>query len=201
MKSLLIARHGNTFDKGDILRRVGKGTDLPLSQSGKAQAIKLGHYLKTHHPEITHVFSSTLQRTIQTATLALDNADMALSPQPLTIFDEIDYGEDEGKPEEEVVARIGKEALEKWDKNAIPPQGWHVEVDQLKQNWLDFSQTLEANSITLVVTSNGIARFAPYILANYSDFLAKHSIKLSTGAISCLSYQQGWQCDYWNARP
>ena len=28
MTRLLIARHGNTFDKGDVLLRVGKRTDL-----------------------------------------------------------------------------------------------------------------------------------------------------------------------------
>ena len=35
---LIIARHGNTFDAGDIPTRVGRRTDLPLVASGEAQA-------------------------------------------------------------------------------------------------------------------------------------------------------------------
>ena len=38
MTSILICRHCNTFDKGDIIRRVGARTHLPLSLSGRAQA-------------------------------------------------------------------------------------------------------------------------------------------------------------------
>ncbi|MFZ4686424.1 MAG: histidine phosphatase family protein [Hyphomonadaceae bacterium] len=35
---IFIVRHGNTFDKGDVVTRVGGRTDLPLSTSGSAQA-------------------------------------------------------------------------------------------------------------------------------------------------------------------
>ncbi|HAO37083.1 MAG TPA: histidine phosphatase family protein, partial [Hyphomonas sp.] len=38
MARLIIVRHGNTFDKGDTVTRVGGRTDLPLSASGLAQA-------------------------------------------------------------------------------------------------------------------------------------------------------------------
>ena len=38
MTTLIIARHGNTFDKGDIPTRVGARTDLPLVEKGRAQA-------------------------------------------------------------------------------------------------------------------------------------------------------------------
>ena len=34
MARVIICRHGNTFDKGDLVRRVGARTDLALSKSG-----------------------------------------------------------------------------------------------------------------------------------------------------------------------
>ena len=47
MKTLIIARHGNTFGPGDTPTRVGARTDLPLVESGKAQAKALGlHFLE-----------------------------------------------------------------------------------------------------------------------------------------------------------
>ena len=42
MTDIYIVRHGNTFDKGDVVTRVGARTDLPLSRSGFAQAEALG---------------------------------------------------------------------------------------------------------------------------------------------------------------
>ena len=39
---LLLARHGNTFDKGDKVVWVGARTDLPLTAKGREQARALG---------------------------------------------------------------------------------------------------------------------------------------------------------------
>lgn len=202
MTTLLIARHGNTFDKGDTLLRVGARTDLPLSSSGRQQAILLGKYLASTHPAIDAVYTSTLQRTQQTAQLALQEAGIVLLSTPLAQFNEIDYGPDEGKPEDQVIARIGADALKAWEDQAIPPQGWQVNVPALIENWKDFAAKLVPGSTTLVVTSNGIARFAPYLLENPEEFIKSHAIKLRTGAISCLIKNgQHWQVEYWDRKP
>lgn len=203
--TLLVARHGNTFDKGDILLRVGARTDLSLSESGKAQASALGEYLREHYPIIDTAYTSTLKRTIETASIALSCYPSPPLQEPLGCFDEIDYGEDDGKPEDAVIARIGQEALDRWDTDATPPEGWHVDIDAIKQNWKHFASMLltsYSGQTILVVTSNGIARFAPYILDNPDIFMASNNIKLSTGALACLSYEKGkWHVEYWNKRP
>jgi len=43
-RQLFIVRHGNTFDPGDTVTRVGARTDLPLSSSGRAQADALARH-------------------------------------------------------------------------------------------------------------------------------------------------------------
>lgn len=194
MIHLLIARHGNTFDPGDVILRVGCGTDLPLSNSGKLQAKALGEYLHQHHPDIAAVYTSTLQRTISTAEIILKTMGSHASIHPLAIFDEIDYGPDEGKPESAVVARIGEAALADWENHNCVPPGWQVDPEKITDVWRQFATQLEQNNpnqTILVVTSNGTARFAP-----------EHAIKLKTGAVSSLRIDQGqWQCLSANQRP
>ena len=61
MLKLFVARHSNTFDKGDEVLRVGKRTDLPLSSSGRLQAKQLGTFLKRHHQDLTLLDNSERQ--------------------------------------------------------------------------------------------------------------------------------------------
>lgn len=211
MITLLIARHGNTFDPGDTILRVGKQTDLPLSNSGREQAKRLGVFLQEKHPKIDRVFVSSLKRTQETASIALPNTSFSINP----IFDEIDYGIDDGKPESEVIERIGEDALKQWEENAVPPQGWLVEPEKIIQAWKDFALNyvnaadvgangLRPETTILVVTSNGIARFAPSIMSKVSnEYLTPSNLKMKTGAISCFQFTQerDWQLDYWNVSP
>lgn len=205
MITLLIARHGNTFDKGDTVLRVGKNTDLPLSTSGQQQAKNLGRYLKQHHPTIDRVIVSQLQRTQQTATLALGEMNLVHELEIRSMFDEIDYGVDEGQPETKVIARIGEQALKDWETSAIVPNGWQVNVDEIIQSWKTLAKNLLASyekpTTILIVTSNGIARFAPYITHDFTSFSKQYDIKMKTGALSCFQFEENtWQVKYWNKR-
>ncbi len=40
--TLYIVRHGNTFEPDEPPRRIGRRTDLPLVESGRAKEDKLG---------------------------------------------------------------------------------------------------------------------------------------------------------------
>jgi 2,3-bisphosphoglycerate-dependent phosphoglycerate mutase len=203
---LLIARHGNTFARGDVVRRVGV-SDLPLVESGFNQGRLLGAYLKNNHLLPDVIFTSRLQRTIQTAEQAQDVMGINVACEPLSLFNEIDYGPDENQPEEQVLARIGQEALNAWEKQAIVPQGWDVDTSQLIKNWMDFSLRLRqeyAGKTCLVITSNGIARFAPYLTGDFATFSDQHGIKIATGALCIFENTQEsefWRCLGWNVKP
>jgi probable phosphoglycerate mutase len=206
MTTLIIARHGNTFTSEQTPTRVGARTDLPLVESGQEQARKIGAWLK-HKELIPETFySSQLQRTKQTAEIAIKELG---HPQPvyaLEIFNEIDYGPDENKPEVDVIKRIGKKAITDWDDKAIVPKGWKFDPDKCIKNWKNFARhivnTTEDNEVTLVVTSNGIARFAPHLTGNFKEFADNHKIKLSTGALGILKFENdAWVIKDWNVRP
>jgi 2,3-bisphosphoglycerate-dependent phosphoglycerate mutase len=205
MTTLIIARHGNTFNPGETPTRVGARTDLPLVQTGIEQAKAIGRYLKDNRLIPDVIYSSTLQRTYDTAEIAVKESGVTNPIFQLHIFNEIDYGPDENKTEEEVIARIGADALKKWDEKAIVPPGWNAYPDEIIQNWLDFSEQIRAhddNETVLVATSNGIARFAPHITSDFAGFAATHPLKLATGALAILMFEKtGWVVKAWNIKP
>lgn len=205
MTTLIIARHGNTFGPGDTPTRVGGRTDLPLVESGREQATRIGHYLSENRMIPDVVYASTLKRTIETAEIAVKASGVTNPVFQLDIFNEIDYGPDENQVEDDVIARIGADAIKAWNEEAIVPDGWKVDPGEIIQNWHAFAEQISAfddNETVLVVTSNGIARFAPYITGDFDGFRAAHDIKLSTGAIGVLKCDGGgWSVEDWNLRP
>ncbi len=173
---IFVVRHGNTFDKGDIVTRVGGRTDLPLSTSGRGQAEALArHFAAT---AFVTARSGPLKRTRETA-----DAILAAQPEPPELLTdlflrEIDYGPDENQPEEEVVARIGKAALEAWERDAIVPAGWRADPAAIIGNWQElFHELRDQPGNHLVVTSNGIARFALQAVGE-----SRPDLKLATAA-------------------
>lgn len=205
MTTLIIARHGNTFGPGDTPTRVGGRTDLPLVEKGEEQGRAIGKYLAEHRLIPDVVYASELQRTQRTAELAIQESGVTNPVYTLDMFNEIDYGPDENKTEDEVISRIGADAIKDWDEHAKVPDGWKVDPDQIIKNWHDFADQIRAHDddeTVLVVTSNGIARFAPHITGAFDAFAAENKIKLSTGALAIFKYQDGrWIIEDWNIKP
>lgn len=204
-RTIYIVRHGNTFDKGDTVTRVGARTDLPLSSSGVQQAKSLAEYFAAADVQFSRVFSSPLQRTRQTAD-AINAAQK--SPKPVEFLEflrEIDYGVDENRPESEVVNRIGQAALDRWEASAVVPDGWLLDTQALIRAWtMHFSQLVTSSDDigpVLMVTSNGIARFALQIASQ--PVAQNFPLKLSTGAYGVLELNTSGRitAQDWNIRP
>lgn len=201
---IIIARHGNTFDKGDVIRRVGLRTDLPLSNSGQAQAEALGQTLAKQFGRFDACYVSELQRTQQTAKEILEACGQPIDYQIRSELNEVDYGDDDGEPEAEVVARLGEAAIQAWDNEDSVPEGWHIDPDIIRSHWrrLD-TEWREADLDTvLVVTSNGIARFVDALLADGDDYFAQQSKKLKTAHFAVLEVEgSAIKVRSWNHAP
>ena len=204
MTDIYIVRHGNTFDKGDTITRVGARTDLPLSASGHTQAEALALHFITEVPVgCSAAYCSELQRTRQTAEAILAVRDAPPDLEAIDFLREVDYGVDENQPEDAVIARIGEAALAAWDRDAVPPPGWDVDPETLKGAWRDLLKSLASTSAdkpVLIVTSNGIARF---VLDAITDFETQpESIKLKTGAYGRIrATGEAVTLVSWNVRP
>jgi broad specificity phosphatase PhoE len=195
---LFIVRHGNTFDKGDVVTRVGGRTDIALSSSGRAQTKALADHFAAAGVRFTTARSGPLKRTRETAAAIL--AEDPAAPDLLNelFLREIDYGPDENRPEEDVVARVGKAALEAWERESVPPPGWRVDPAAITGNWQELISDLgKEPGNHLIVTSNGIARFA---LAAIGERRA--DAKLSTGAYGVVEAgPESARLAHWNLRP
>ena len=202
---LIIARHGNTFSPGEVPTRVGRRTDLPLAPSGEAQARRIGEFLRLHRMAPDAVFAAPLKRSLDTARLALEALGQDLPITTDERFNEIDYGPDENQPESVVIARIGEQALRDWDEQGRVPPGWRADPHAIIHAWLAFGDTCRErfrNRTVLVVTSNGIARFAPHLTGDFEGFRACNGIKIATGALCFLRLQETtWTIERWNVRP
>ena len=85
MIELLLVRHGNTFAPGDRIVWVGKGEDLPLVESGRAQAEALAAALHAAGWRPTAAVSGGLRRQVEHLRLATGGA-----PEPVET-DALDY--------------------------------------------------------------------------------------------------------------
>lgn len=199
---LYIVRHGNTFDKGDTVLRVGGRTDLDLSSSGRVQAAALGAHFAGSGVNFEKVLSGPLKRTLQTAEAITSAATSQAMIEIVEGLREVDYGPDEGQPEDLVVARIGQAALEAWEQDAVVPEGWKVDPASLVDVWraiLASAKMREGN--TLAVTSNGIARFALQAIGLDGDAREATPLKLRTGAYGVIGLEEEPALIEWDVRP
>jgi len=164
MTLLYIVRHGNTFEADEPPRRIGARTDLPLTATGLGQADALGAHFARAGIRFAQAFASPLRRTRATAEAILARQPHPLMLEPADFLLEIDHGPDEDAPETAVLARIGRVALELWDREAVPPAGWDVQPEWRRARWRAFAEQAAAgpqgDGPILLVTSNGAARFA-----------------------------------------
>ena len=203
--TLLIARHGNNFNPGETITRVGAKSDLPLSKTGMAQGLALGKYLKQHNLIPQKIFTSELQRTIQMAKQVQKAIGQKIPTEALELFNEIDYGPDEGKCEEDVINRVGEEALRFWDEDSLPPMGWAVDTVGLRAAWYDLGERIarqHAGETVMVITHNGVARFASILTGDAKGLKCMDGARLSTGAFGHLVHTDPfWECLEWNIQP
>ena len=203
---LLVARHGNTFHTGDVILRVGAKTDLPLTDEGKAQTRLLGSHISQTYGTPSVIFTGNLKR-LQESTHQIASV-FSSTPKMITDlrFNELDYGIHDGMREEQFVHLVGTKRLEQWNQCAIPLEEWQVSREELFRIWEEFSEELKSGihgSLVLVVTSNGIARFAGGITGNFERFSKEYSLKLATGGyvVFSLDSDGNWQVEEWNIRP
>lgn len=193
----IVVRHGNTFEVGEPVLRIGARTDLPLTAVGIAQCDALGAHFATLRLHFDRVLVSSLMRTRQTATAILDHLPDTPEPVSCTWLREIDHGPDEGATEDAVLARIGSDSLRAWDTLGTPPPGWTVEADTRLAAWRDLFA--RANGSTLLITSNGAGRFA--LMA--AGLAPPEGLKLSTGSYGVIrkSADDTLELLKWGCRP
>ena len=105
---LHIFRHGETDWNRD--GRMQGGTDIPLNETGRAQALELRKYFAKNPVEV--FLSSDLSRAHETAKIAAGS-----NPVPIVLdprLRETNLGDAEGLTQEQFIDKFGAAALEHW---------------------------------------------------------------------------------------
>lgn len=222
-RRLVVVRHGNTFEDGETPRRIGARTDIPLVQKGRAISVAAAAFVKNMgiHPD--RIFAAPLLRSMETAEIISREIGFVGPVSPAREFVEVDYGPDENKTDDELKERLGRvylanegekdnisqvraitrggQVLEEWDKLGVVPKDWPIDVDAIRQSWSNFSAGIKPEETVLLVTSNGVIRFAPCILAEGADIFSARLVdmKVSVGKV-CIFEDDGtgWHCVIWN---
>ena len=206
---IIIARHGNTFTKDETPRRVGGRTDLDLVEEERGRNV--GRYLKAKGLIPALVFAAPLKRTIGTARLAIEEMGGSMPLEIDDSFREVDYAAKEGKnPEkmsEDELKETGKCVIDLWNEKAIVPDGWKVSPEDCIHAWMKFGEKVFKNfhgENIMVVSSNGVIRFAPYLTGDFNGFAGEHDIKVTTGGVCVFEREddeENWRCTEWNVKP
>lgn len=125
MTRFFLVRHGET--EWNRVHRIQGSSDIPLNDTGRAQALKVGGVLSRHRFDL--IVASPLSRAMETATIIARRLQMPL-PLPLPALVERHYGEAEGATRAELDAKFpgetpvpGREEREAVQKRVIRALG------------------------------------------------------------------------------
>jgi broad specificity phosphatase PhoE len=200
---LILARHGNTFEKGEIPRVVGANEDLPLTATGREQAQLLGRALRIAGIKLDCVRAGPLSRTLVhaqiAATLAEYSGDVVVDPA----LRELDFGAWTGLSDPELKTIFGEAAVNAWRQAGIRPTdcGWAPAESEVRANLAALATGVRGT--TLCVTSNGVLRYAMELDPKaFAGRGRDGGFRVNTGRICVLRRKQlGWKLILWNEEP
>lgn len=207
-RTILLARHGNTFDSSESAVWIGSRQDLPLVAAGREQARSVAHYLGQRHQVPARVLCGPLKRTYEFAQIVCDELSIHQAPSIDHRLDEIDLGSWGGKTAEEIAALYGMDILVRWDRHGVWPDraGWVTQYPEFVAQVHDlvreviWSPQFAGDAPILLVTSNGRLRFfLSLVKLAFETFAISGAVKVRTGAIGEMSWNgTEFKVEYWN---
>ncbi|HEV7733400.1 MAG TPA: 2,3-diphosphoglycerate-dependent phosphoglycerate mutase [Candidatus Binatia bacterium] len=122
MAELILLRHGQS--QWNLENRFTGWVDVPLSPKGELEAAVAGEKLRGRRIDV--LFTSVLQRAIETARIALDKAGMPAPPTVrATEINERMYGDLQGLDKAEAATQFGDAQIKIWRRSydTPPPNG------------------------------------------------------------------------------
>jgi 2,3-bisphosphoglycerate-dependent phosphoglycerate mutase len=122
MAELILLRHGQS--QWNLENRFTGWVDVPLSERGVAEARAAGNKLRGRR--IDRLYTSVLQRAIETARIALETAGIDSLPTVRdAALNERMYGDLQGKNKDEARREFGEEQVKLWRRSydVRPPAG------------------------------------------------------------------------------
>lgn len=205
---IILARHGNTFNPGDKIYRVGKRNDLPLTLQGIKQAEVFADALNDKDITPCAIYCSPLQRTQKFAQTIINKMGLNISPKIQESLNELDYGAWSGLTDEEITARFPEE-LKAWKEKSVWPQ--HSEwpeneeavIASIKQFAQKLAQEHNSNDTVLIVSSCGRLRyFLKLAEGAFENMLQNKGVNVKTGNACKIRFNNNeFKIEQWNVSP
>ncbi len=199
--TLLAFRHGNTFGPGDPVVRLGRNEDLPLVESGLAQARAAADALAAAGVRPVRIATSPLLRARTFAgTIAgrLGGPDAEVDGR----LNEMDYGRWSGLTDAVIAERFGAVPLEAWNRSGVWPAdaGFGEDEATVTARCAAFGASVGEGTV-IAVSSAGTLRYLLRALvpAAYEAACRDGRLKFGTGHAARFERgADGWRCIAWN---
>jgi len=206
MIRLILVRHGNTFETGQIAVQIGARTDMPLTEKGRKQAGDIARFLQMEQIHPAAIYRGPLKRQIETAQII--GKPFRLEGIAESVLTEIDYGTWEGLEAESIRSKWPSEYSE-WAASARWAErifGGDHPLPAIER-WIDHLKKTHQSGDTIIgVSSYGLIRYFYALWKNHWDFLVSkkqiETLKVKTGHFcELLLLEDGVEIRKWNESP
>jgi 2,3-bisphosphoglycerate-dependent phosphoglycerate mutase len=154
MAILILIRHGQSAWNAE--NRFTGWVDVPLSEAGRAEALRAGRRLAAEGYHVDRAFTSTLRRAIETGRIVLDALGQHDLPQvEAWELNERFYGALTGRDKAQTAQEFGPEQVHLWRRSYdVPPPGGESLADTAKRTLPYFEREIlpatRAHDVVLV---------------------------------------------------
>jgi len=192
---LLLARHGNTFEKNEIPRYVGAVTDLPLTDYGREQADKIAKYIAAQKINLKNIYFGPLKRQSESAAIIHSSFPMTSTLSLVSELSEINYGPWEGLTRQEIQNKWPME-FSAWTEKGVWPNTVFPETEnQFRSRLSSWLQSLSHENVesqaALAVTSNGTLRYIYALVCGEVTLKTPSISKVGTGRLCEINLVSG----------
>lgn len=204
MRRILLVRHGNTFEDGAPVVRVGSRSDIPLTGKGLVQAAAFAEAVRGSGMAAGPFLSGPLRRT-----RGFIAHGFGIEPRSDDRLREIDYGSWEGRTDADIAATAGTDTLEAWNRRCVWPsgQGWSPDPGTLERGTGELVRELAAGDgriVPVLCSSQGILRYFAKLDAGwFATAVAGAKLGVATGSCCGISLASpsSVRVDFWNRKP
>ena len=198
MSKLVLLRHGQS--QWNLENRFTGWKDIELSENGILEAKESGRLIKEKKIPIDVVYSSGLKRAIDTAIIAMKEAnyDHLFNNGELIIIKNIavnerDYGDLTGLNKQETAEKYGKEQVHIWRRSydVNPPGGESLKnvVERVKPYFENTMKKDLENRKNILLSAHGNSLRALFLILNFYTAETISTAEIPTGKPFIIEYE------------
>ena len=198
MSKLVLLRHGQS--QWNLENRFTGWKDIELSENGILEAKESGRLIKEKKIPIDIVYSSGLKRAIDTAIIAMKEAnyDHLFNNGDLIIIKNIavnerDYGDLTGLNKKETAEKYGKEQVHIWRRSydVNPPGGESLKnvVERVKPYFENTMKKDLENRKNILLSAHGNSLRALFLILNFYTAETISTAEIPTGKPFIIEYE------------